>query len=135
MEPNYNNEYQGNNYGFGLNIQKVNFNMNNDIQKFEQQIEHKNTYNTRIRSKNNLAQIPYRKINKVKKMENIFEQNKKIDNKKNDKINNSKRESFNPLINAGNSLIVQKYNARPVRYENNSSKVSLSPLLINLDNL
>ena len=137
MEANmdYNN-YPGNNYGFGLNIQKVNFNMNNDIQKFEQQIEHKNTYNTRIKSKNLLNQIPYRQVQKVKKMDSIIAKNNINENKKVER-GNSRRETNNnnPLINAGNSLIVQKYNARPVRYENNSSKISLSPLLINLDNL
>ena len=130
------NNYPGNNYGFGLNIQKVNFNMNNDIQKFEQQIEHKNTYNTRIKSKNLLNQIPYRQVQKVKKMDSIIAKNNINENKKVER-GNSRRETNNnnPLINAGNSLIVQKYNARPVRYENNSSKISLSPLLINLDNL
>jgi len=134
MEANNNPyDYQGNNYGFGLNIQKVNFNLN-DIHKFEQQIEHKNTYNTRIRNKNLLAQIPYKQAhNKIKKVDNIIAKNKDIENKKVER-GNSRRES-NPLINAGNSLIVQKYNARPIRYENNSSKVSLSPLLINLDSL
>jgi hypothetical protein len=137
MEANNNPyDYQGNNYGFGLNIQKVNFNMNNDIQKFEQQIEHKNTYNTRIKSKNLLNQIPYRQVQKVKKMDSIIAKNNINENKKVER-GNSRRETNNnnPLINAGNSLIVQKYNARPIRYENNSSKVSLSPLLINLDSL
>ena len=39
----------------------------------------------------------------------------------------------NVLANAGASLIIQKYNARPIRCEG-PNKVTLSPLLINLPN-
>ena len=64
-------------------------------------------------------------IRKIKKA-----QYRKSDDRKN--IKEIKKDNkINIFANAGASLIVQKYNARPVRYEG-PGKISLSPLLIDI---
>lgn len=111
--------------GFGLlNIQKINFDRQNDIQKYEN-----NILKRPVLQKNKyIPHIPY---NKAKNNLHPLKQETEV------KKNNSKKNEdikVNPLINAGSSLVVQKYNARPARYENNSGKVLLSPIFYNLNN-
>ena len=123
------------NMGFGLNIQKINFGGNNDIQKYEMEVLNKGSYNEKIKRKGMLGKIPYTQIHKIKKStEHIIINNKDNINKriqKEDKKEIKKENKMNVFANAGQSLIVQKYNARPARYEG-PSKISLSPLLIDL---
>ena len=80
-----------------------------------------------------LGKIPYTQIHKIKKStEHIIINNKDNINKriqKEDKKEIKKENKMNVFANAGQSLIVQKYNARPARYDG-PSKISLSPLLI-----
>ena len=58
--------------------------------------------------------------------------NKKLEKEDRKNIKEIKNDNkINIFANAGQSLIVQKYNARPVRYEG-PGKISLSPLLIDL---
>ena len=60
--------------------------------------------------------------------------NKKIEKDDRKNIKEIKKDNkINIFANAGASLIVQKYNARPVRYEG-PGKISLSPLLIDINN-
>ena len=122
------------NMGFGLNIQKINFGGQNDIHKYEMEIINKGSYNEKMKRKGMVGKIPYTQLHKIKKTEHIILNNKKLDN--NEK--NSRKELLggnktNVLANAGASLIIQKYNARPIRCEG-PNKVTLSPLLINLPN-
>ena len=120
------------NMGFGLNIQKISFGGQNDIQKYEMEVLNKGSYNEKIKRKGMIGKIPYTQIHKIKKTEHIpinVNMNKKEDRKS---IKESRKENkMNIFANAGASLIVQKYNARPVRYEG-PGKISLSPLLIDL---
>ena len=129
------------NMGFGLNIQKINFGGQNDIQKYEMEVLNKGSYNEKIKRKGMVGKIPYTQIHKLKKTEhipingNINKKFEKEDRKNIKEIKNNNK--INVFANAGQSLIVQKYNARPVRYEG-PGKISLSPLLIDLplkDNL
>ena len=122
------------NMGFGLNIQKINFGGQNDIQKYEMEVINKGSYNEKMKRKGMVGKIPYTQLHKIKKTEHIIINNinKKVNKEDKKSIKDSHRNyKENPLLNAGASLIVQKYNARPVRCEG-PSKVSLSPLLINL---
>ena len=122
------------NMGFGLNIQKINFGGQNDIHKYEMEVINKGSYNEKMKRKGMVGKIPYTQLHKVKKTEHIILDNinKKANTIKKKNIKDSQTEhKTNALVNAGASLIVQKYNARPVRCEG-PSKVSLSPLLINL---
>ena len=122
------------NMGFGLNIQKINFGGQNDIQKYEMEVINKGSYNEKMKRKGMVGKIPYTQLHKIKKTEHIpiNNINKKVNKEEKKTIKNSQRDyKENPLLNAGESLIVQKYNARPVRYEG-PSKVFLSPLLIDL---
>ena len=122
------------NMGFGLNIQKVNFGGENDIHKYEMEVINKGSYNEKLKRKGMVGKIPYNQIHKVKKTEHIIINNINKKTMKEDRksIKETQNENkTNVLANAGASLIVQKYNARPVRYEG-PTKVSLSPLLINL---
>ena len=120
------------NMGFGLNIQKISFGGQNDIQKYEMEVLNKGSYNEKIKRKGMIGKIPYTQIHKIKKTEHIpinVNMNKKEDRKS---IKEPRKENkMNIFANAGASLIVQKYNARPVRYEG-PGKISLSPLLIDL---
>ena len=122
------------NMGFGLNIQKINFGGQNDIQKYEMEVINKGSYNEKLKRKGMVGKIPYTQLHKIKKIEHIIlnNNNKRIikEDKKSPKDSQGEHKT-NALVNAGASLIVQKYNARPVRCEG-PSKVSLSPLLINL---
>jgi hypothetical protein len=122
------------NMGFGLNIQKLNFGGQNDIQKYEMEVINKGSYNEKMKRKGMVGKIPYTQIHKIKKMEHIVinDINKKT-NKEVKKMNKEPENDHkeNALINAGASLIIQKYNARPARCEG-PGKFSLSPLLINL---
>ena len=129
------------NMGFGLNIQKINFGGQNDIHKFEMEVINKGSYNEKMKRKGMIGKIPYTQLHKIKKTEHIILNNRDKKTKNNNEIKNIKdsqtEHKTNILANAGASLIVQKYNARPVRCEG-PSKISLSPLLINLpmtDNL
>ena len=122
------------NMGFGLNIQKINFGGQNDIHKYEMEVINKGSYNEKMKRKGMVGKIPYTQLHKVKKTEHIILDNinKKANTITKKNIKDSQTEhKTNALVNAGASLIVQKYNARPVRCEG-PSKVSLSPLLINL---
>ena len=122
------------NMGFGLNIQKINFGEQNDIHKYEMEMINKGSYNEKLKRKGMVGKIPYTQLHKVKKTEHIILNNTNKKTNKEDKksIKDSQNEhKTNVLVNAGASLIVQKYNARPIRCEG-PSKVSLSPLLINL---
>ena len=122
------------NMGFGLNIQKLNFGGQNDIQKYEMEVINKGSYNEKMKRKGMVGKIPYTQIHKIKKTEHIVINNiNKKTNKEVKKINKEpeKEHKENALINAGASLIIQKYNARPARCEG-PSKFTLSPLLINL---
>ena len=122
------------NMGFGLNIQKVNFGGENDIHKYEMEVINKGSYNEKLKRKGMVGKIPYNQIHKVKKTEHIIINNINKKTMKEDRksIKEAQNENkTNVLANAGASLIVQKYNARPVRCEG-PTKVSLSPLLINL---
>jgi hypothetical protein len=122
------------NMGFGLNIQKLNFGGQNDIQKYEMEVINKGSYNEKLKRKGLVGKIPYNQIHKVKKTEHIIINNINKKTMKEDRksIKETQNENkTNVLANAGASLIVQKYNARPVRCEG-PTKVSLSPLLINL---
>ena len=122
------------NMGFGLNIQKINFGGQNDIHKYEMEVINKGSYNEKMKRKGMVGKIPYTQLHKVKKTEHIVLNNinKKSDNNEKKAIKESHAEhKTNVLANAGASLIIQKYNARPIRCEG-PSKVSLSPLLINL---
>ena len=122
------------NMGFGLNIQKINFGEQNDIHKYEMEMINKGSYNEKIKRKGMIGKIPYTQLHKIKKTEHIVLNNVNKKTNKEDKkfIKDSQNENkANVLANAGASLIVQKYNARPIRCEG-PSKVSLSPLLINL---
>ena len=89
-----------------------------------------------MKRKGMVGKIPYNQIHKVKKTEHIIINN--VDKNLTKQKSKSFRESNLPenkqniLANAGASLIVQKYKARPVRYEGNTGKVTLSPLLIDL---
>ena len=120
------------NMGFGLNIQKISFGGQNDIQKYEMEVLNKGSYNEKIKRKGMIGKIPYTQIHKIKKTEHIpinVNGNKKEDRKS---IKEPRKENkMNIFANAGASLIVQKYNARPVRYEG-PGKISLSPLLIDI---
>ena len=121
--------------GFGLNIQKINFGGQNDIQKYEMEVLNKGSYNEKIKRKGMVGKIPYTQIHKLKKTEHISI-NSNVGNKfqKEDRKNIKETKSENKInifANAGQSLIVQKYNARPARYEG-PGKFSLSPLLIDL---
>ena len=103
-----------NNFGFAFSIQKVNFNNDNDIQKFESNLKPKSNYIEKQRIKG----IPYRQVqHKVKKVETIVARNKE------------------PNTNViGNTFQVKKMpimNSRPARIEHDH-KVQLSPLLIDL---
>ena len=118
------------NMGFGLNIQKLNFDRQNDIQKYEMEVINKGSYNNKIKRQGMVGKIPYMQIHKLKKTEHIVINNLKEDTK-NGKSTKNKSKS-NILVNAGESLIVQKYNAKPVRCEG-PGKITLSPLLINLN--
>ena len=120
--------------GFGLNIQKINFGEQNDIHKYEMEMINKGSYNEKIKRKGMIGKIPYTQLHKIKKTEHIVLNNVNKKTNKEDKkfIKDSQNENkANVLANAGASLIVQKYNARPLKCEG-PSKVSLSPLLINL---
>ena len=123
------------NMGFGLNIQKVNFGGQNDIQKYEMEVINKGSYNEKMKRKGMVGKIPYTQLHKIKKTEHIIINNinkKKTIKEDKKSIKDSQGEhKTNALVNAGASLIVQKYNARPVRCEG-PAKVTLSPLLINL---
>ena len=122
------------NIGFGLNIQKINFGGQNDIQKYEMEVINKGSYNEKMKRKGMIGKIPYTQLHKIKKTEHIILNNinkKAIKDDKKSHKDSQDEHKINTLINAGASLIVQKYNARPVRCEG-PSKVSLSPLLINL---
>ena len=102
-----------NNFGLAFNIQKVNFNQDNDIQKFEYNLYRKNTYNER--------KIPYRQVlHKVKKVEPIVARNKEQNKKETKDIGDSFQVKKMPIMNS-----------RPIRIENDH-KVQLSPLLIDL---
>jgi hypothetical protein len=129
------------NMGFGLNIQKINFGGQNDIQKYEMEVLNKGSYNEKIKRKGMVGKIPYTQIHKLKKAEHIpinSNATKKFQKEDRKNIKETKSENkINVFANAGQSLIVQKYNVRPVRYEG-PGKISLSPLLIDLplkDNL
>lgn len=102
--------------GFGLlNIQKINFDRKNDIQRYEN-----NMLNRPVLPKNKyIPHIPY---NKAKNNLHPLKHETDIKFKKNED------NKISPLVNAGSALIVQKYNARPARCENNSGKVFLSPI-------
>ena len=82
-----------------------------------------------------LGKYHINQLHKIKKTEHIILNNRDKKTKNNNEIKNIKdsqtEHKTNILANAGASLIVQKYNARPVRCEG-PSKISLSPLLINL---
>ena len=122
------------NMGFGLNIQKINFGGQNDIHKYEMEVINKGSYNEKMKRKGMVGKIPYTQLHKIKKTEHIVLNNinKKSDNNEKKTIKESHAEhKTNVLANAGASLIIQKYNARPIRCEG-PSKVTLSPLLINL---
>ena len=122
------------NMGFGLNIQKINFGGQNDIQQYEMEVINKGSYNEKMKRKGMVGKIPYNQLNKIKKTEHIIlnNMNKKINKEDHKSIKESQTDhKTNILANAGASLIVQKYNVRPVRCEG-PSKISLSPLLINL---
>ena len=122
------------NMGFGLNIQKINFGGQNDIHKYEMEVINKGSYNEKMKRKGMIGKIPYTQLHKVKKTEHIVLNNinKKSDNNEKKTIKESHADhKTNVLANAGASLIIQKYNARPIRCEG-PSKVTLSPLLINL---
>ena len=123
------------NMGFGLNIQKLNFGGQNDIQKYEMEVLNKGSYNEKIKRKGMVGKIPYTQIHKLKKAEHITinsNMNRKLSKEDRKNIKEIKSENkMNVFANAGQSLIVQKYNARPVRYEG-PGKISLSPLLIDL---
>ena len=121
--------------GFGLNIQKINFGGQNDIQKYEMEVLNKGSYNEKIKRKGMVGKIPYTQIHKIKKSEHIIinsNANKNLQKEDRKNIKETKKENkMNIFANAGASLIVQKYNARPARYEG-PGKISLSPLLIDL---
>ena len=123
------------NIGFGLNIQKINFSGQNNIHKYEMEVINKGSYNEKMKRKGMIGKIPYNQLHKIKKTEHIILNNRDKKTKNNNEIKNIKdsqtEHKTNILANAGASLIVQKYNARPVRCEG-PSKISLSPLLINL---
>ena len=122
------------NMGFGLNIQKINFGGQNDIQKYEMEVINKGSFNEKMKRRGMVGKIPYTQIHKVKKTEHIVlnDINKKTIKEDRKSLKDTQIEKKNNILaNAGASLIVQKYNARPVRYEG-PGKVSLSPLLINL---
>ena len=123
------------NMGFGLNIQKINFGGQNDIQKYEMEVLNKGSYNEKIKRKGMVGKIPYTQIHKLKKTEHTTINNNANNKfKKEDRKNIKETKSENKInifANAGQSLIVQKYNARPARYEG-PGKFSLSPLLIDL---
>ena len=123
------------NMGFGLNIQKINFGGQNDIQKYEMEVLNKGSYNEKIKRKGMVGKIPYTQIHKLKKTEHTTINNNANNKfKKEDRKNIKETKSENKInifANAGQSLIVQKYNARPARYEG-PGRFSLSPLLIDL---
>ena len=124
--------------GFGLlNIQKINFNRENDIQKFEKYENDTYSYNNNNSKRPNvnsnkstqkLPSIPYARVHTQKELKNIHVKQTNDLNK-----SNNENTQNNVLINTGNSLIVQKYNARPIRYQTNSN-VMLSPLLFKAPN-
>jgi len=121
--------------GFGLNIQKINFGGQNDIQKYEMEILNKGSYNEKIKRKGMVGKIPYTQIHKIKKSEHMIinsAANKIFQKEDRENVKEPKKDNkINIFANAGASLIVQKYNARPSRYEG-PGKISLSPLLIDL---
>ena len=94
----------------------------------------KGSYNEKMKRKGILAKISYTQLHKIKKTEHIIIDNinKKVNTniKKNIIKEYQSEHKTNALVNAGESLIVQKYNARPERCEG-PRKVSSSPLLIN----
>ena len=60
------------NMGFGLNIQKINFGGQNDIQKYEMEVLNKGSYNEKIKRKGMVGKIPYTQIHKIKKSEHMI---------------------------------------------------------------
>ena len=148
-------KYNNNNsdFGFGLNIQKLNFNREADIHRYENEMINKQIFNEKIKNKGLYGKIPYKQIHtKVKKSDTITAKNKITDNnninnilevrsnvvnKENDKkrtksSNNKIKNENNNNNNIKNTIM---FNARPVRYENNSGKVKLSPLLYNINDM
>ena len=132
-----NDPYYG---GFGLNIQKVNFDHDNDIQRFESNYHNRKMYNDKVRNKG----IPYNKIQRgvQKKQSMPLPRNevivaKNINEKKETKSKTqASQDDKRPpsQIGAVGSLIVTKMptmNMRPARYESDV-KMMLSPLLIDL---
>ena len=121
--------------GFGLNIQKISFGGQNDIQKYEMEVLNKGSYNEKIKRKGMVGKIPYTQIHKIKKSEHMIinsATNKNFPKEDRKSIKEPKKDNkMNIFANACASLIVQKYNARPARYEG-PGKISLSPILIDL---
>ena len=58
--------------GFGLNIQKISFGGQNDIQKYEMEVLNKGSYNEKIKRKGMVGKIPYTQIHKIKKSEHMI---------------------------------------------------------------
>ena len=120
--------------GFGLNIQKVNFDHDNDIQRFESNYQSRKMYNDKVRNKG----IPYNKIQrgpqKKQSMPLVAPRNDVIVAKNVNEQNDNNNKRPPSQIGAVGSLIVTKMptmNTRPVRYEKDV-KTMLSPLLIDL---
>ena len=89
-----------NNFGFAFSIQKVNFNNDNDIQKFESNLKPKSNYIEKQRIKG----IPYRQVqHKVKKVETIVARNKEPNT---NVIGNTFQVKKMPIMNSRQRLLI-----------------------------